>query len=148
MHKPLPHPLAVTAVGVCPLHSAARLASLPFCQAPSSMPHDQAGAQTLETGGQQLIPMKGFCGKGVMPIKGDGGMMTKSESHALCPKIIHGFMTYYERERQVPPGSPNHSMRESPSPEGLCAAFPAQGLGCITRVISRLSNIPPALKTH
>lgn len=71
-------------------------------------------------------------------------MMTKSESHALCPKIIHGFMTYYERERQVPPGSPNHSMRESLSPEGLCAVFPAQGLGCITRVGSQTS---PTLKT-
>lgn len=147
MHKLLPHPLADIAVWVCPLHSAALLASLPFCQAPSSMTRKLGETSALSIKDNSWSPMKGFCGKGVMPIKGDGGMMTKSESHALCPKTIHGFMTYYERECQVPPGSPNHSMRESLSQEGLCAVFPAQGLGYIIRVISRLSNTP-TLKTH
>lgn len=67
MHQLLPHLLTVIADQVRPLHSVALLASLPFCQAPSSMLHDQAGAQTLEIRGnkcskyqgQRLIPYEG-----------------------------------------------------------------------------------------
>lgn len=98
MHQLLPHPLAVIADRVCPLHSVALLVSLPFCQAPSSMPHDQAGAQTLEIRGnkcskyqgQQLISYEGPLWEGVMPIKGEGGMMTESQNP--MPSALKSYM--------------------------------------------------------
>lgn len=150
MHQLLPHPLAVIADRVRPLHSVALLASLPFCQAPSSMPHDQAGAQTLEIRGTSALsirdnswsPMKGLCGKGVMPIKGDGGMMTESQNP--MPSALKSYMVSWPimKGKVKSPQDPQNIARGNPWVQKASAVFPAQGLGCIVRVISRPSSIP------